>query len=490
MTLCPPPFLMSFWVHIFFNSDLITASSFGLVAQRKIHGLIPPSRSLVLSLSPDFGTGYLTDTIIPLQNRAMFHERSPPLALSSSRRWSHHYCCHVSCSQEVADCWVPGINQSIQVWLISVFMSASDEKCNPPWNAAGRGVGGVKRKETGMRLARDPVRKREGTRRMWRLETWRWLPKSRWAAVSRGRAVHISLRKQHAWGAHTSKSEAQAGQEPSGHALPITQLASTCNSVYLPTYFPFFKSKVQFRQEPKQAKRSNYKNNENRPLFFGVFSPEKLHTHMLPTAPAPQRDSPTLERGCDPPRLPMRNQHSSRDPKSSEFLNKWPLVGIHCWHEETVSWPWPLPNCIPLIQWMSLSNPNPKPNIKFVTEKHKLKNVFHIFLLAVAQRTCQRFSIPHFPMHHSSSSKSLQNMKSEGKWNKRTEGKPNNRWIALSLKWESPPSIPPSTSSSSLPPSTVVPVLWGKGLNGSAGLNHVLRHGLQLNSAQCSNAPP
>lgn len=68
-------------------------------------------------------------------------------------------------------------------------------------------------------------------------------------------------------------------------------------------------------------------------------------------------------------------------------------------------------------------------------------------------------------------------------------GEANNRWIALSLKWESPPSIPPSTSSSSLPPSTVVPVLWGKGLNGSTGPNQGLRQDRQLNSAQRSNMP-
>lgn len=49
-----------------------------------------------------------------------------------------HYCCHVLCSKEVGDRWVTGINQSVQVWVICVFVSTSDEKCAPSRNAGGR----------------------------------------------------------------------------------------------------------------------------------------------------------------------------------------------------------------------------------------------------------------------------------------------------------------------------------------------------------------
>lgn len=71
-----------------------------------------------------------------------------------------------------------------------------------------------------------------------------------------------ALRKQHAWRAHTSKGEAQAGQGLSGHALPITPSSppsvhfSYPPPVLVSIYFPIFlfKSKVHFREEPKQAK--------------------------------------------------------------------------------------------------------------------------------------------------------------------------------------------------------------------------------------------
>lgn len=192
-----------------------------------------------------------------------------------------------------------------------------------------------------------------------------------------------------------------------------------------------------------------------------------------------------------------RQQAESRvDVGFTEVGGGWPILPRQLqswfttdpWYEGTIAWPWSQQNHIAsavestyLIWWTLVFNNS---------MKNTAKNTFHIVLLTVALLTCQAFSVPHISSINPQTPKCLQNIISGGQWKKRIEGKANNRWIALSLKWESPPSFPPSTSSCSLPPSTVVPVLWGKGLNGSAGLNHVLRHDPQLNATERSDMFP
>lgn len=70
------------------------------------------------------------------------------------------------------------------------------------------------------------------------------------------------------------------------------------------------------------SERSRTSKTSTAEVFLCVSSREKFHTHMLSTAPcAPARPLPALNRGGDPPTLPMRNPHSTREPKSPEFLN-------------------------------------------------------------------------------------------------------------------------------------------------------------------------
>lgn len=108
---------------------------------------------------------------------------------------------------------------------------------------------------------------------------------------------------------------------PSHHpVLPLLTSASLHLRECL--FVLFFKSSFQLREEPKTSKTSTAE-----VFFVCVSSREKLHTHMLSTAPCtPARPLPALNRGGGPPTLPVRNPHSTREPKSPrvpEQLKLW-----------------------------------------------------------------------------------------------------------------------------------------------------------------------
>lgn len=203
------------------------------------------------------------------------------------------------------------------------------------WAVEGRG-----------NLARDGAGEREekGRGRGWK--TWRWLSKSRWAGGSGGGAVHIRPEDSSTRDERNTSKRVKPGQArkrldslfPSHHpVLPLFISASLhlreCLFVFL-----FFKSSFQLREEPKTSKTSTAE------VFLCVSSREKFHTHMLSTAPCtPARPLPALNRGGGPPTLPMRNPHSTREPKSPrvpEQLKLWEgsTAGVRKPHPDLGLW--------------------------------------------------------------------------------------------------------------------------------------------------------